>query len=407
MSRVSSVPPAPAPEPLSDEKCQYIESVLTCLSEDFEANIFKSTGEESNVDDRLVFLLYAALSDDPLLTLSEYDECDDWCDWLHLGFSDSTIDAFERDINRPGSQSMGLLFHLFFVLHFPHMARLSTAVIRNVHFEPSALYGLFSVNCAKWTRDSLLSSIGRFDKVLATRSGGVPTVPPLVDTAKGAFFEYRNFLSLVDFWISNDGCGSIDRLEMAQRGGSNSIHHLPQGTYASFSDQEDDDGDHMTLAGRRRSPPVGRQSVSSPGKKSSRHVSFKKSITSRIPSLVELSNREEFEFFKQIIIVGGLYYSYCMLLFTKFWIENGLIQVDADIARERLNNQFLETQFVCKLQVTCSMSTADLQKRIGKTIETVANLWSQTGWSMEDLLGQHSPNSHAGDTYGDGSPCSQ
>jgi hypothetical protein len=75
-----------------------------------------------------------------------------------------------------------------------------------------------------------------------------------------------------------------------------------------------------------------------------------------------------------------------MILFIKFWLENDLIEVEAEVARERLNNRFLDSQFVCKLQITCSMTAADLQKRIKSLSEHVESLYNQSGWTVEELF---------------------
>ena len=356
-SVVVSSPPK-IPLIFQNRYCHFVHKYLTMMSENLEADVLANS---SSTDSRLVFILYSLLTGDALLTLEEYTECDEWCDWLSLGFSDSTIDAFDRDINRTGSQTMGLLFQIFFALEYSKIAQLCVTIIQNMHFIPSPLFGLFSVNCAKWTRDVIIATIHRYDQ-----KGSSSAVPPLIDSAKIVFDSYKNFSNLFDWWISNGHSGSIDRIESNLLGDTHLSRPVTRasGMYESFADDDEEEEDeHVPLA--YRSMPSG----TSPN----RRVSFQPS--SRVPGIDLVRRSSDTELIKSVFVVGGLYYTYCILFFTKFWLEQKLIQVDADTARERLNNQYLETSFVSKLELSSSMSVLDVEKRIDKLIQRIEHLW--------------------------------
>ena len=359
--------------------CQFAHKYLMLMSENLEADVL---GTSSSTDSRLVFILYSLLSGEALLTPDEYDESDEWCDWLSLGFSDSTLDAFDRDINRNGSQTMGLLFQLFFASQYPQISKMCVIIVRNVHFIPSPLFGLFSVNCAKWTRDVIIATLHRYDQ-----KGPDRRIPPLIESAKSVFNTYNNFSNLFDWWVSNGHSGSIDRLESSLLEESDAAHvSLPRpsaatGMYESFADDDDEEeSEHIPLA--YKSMPVAATASGSPN----RRVSFQPA--SRIPGidLMRRTGGDNMELIKSIFVVGGLYYTYCILLFTKFWLEQKLIEVDSETARERLNNQFLETSFVSKLELSSSMTVSDVEKRIEKLIQRIENLWESSGWTKENLL---------------------
>ena len=354
--------------------CHFIHRYLMLMSENLEADVLGvSNNSSSSCDIRLVFVLYSLLTGESVLTPEEYPECDEWCDWLSLGFSDASIDAFDRDMNRNGSQTMGFLFQLFFASQFTKIAKLCVVIIRNVHFVPSPLFGLFSVNCAKWSRDVIINAIVRFDrKEQSTRSSSYrPKIPPLFESAKFVFDEYKTFSQLFDWWITRGDIGSIDHVFE-----SFSVS-LPKKMYESFEDEDDDEeAEVVPLATRRLSS-------SSP----KRRVSFQTMI-SRVPG-IDTKRRipgSDFELLKSSLIVGGLYYTYCILNFTKFWLEQKLIEVDSDTARERLNNQYLESAFVTKLELSSSMSVSDISYRINRLIDRIETLWESSGWNRENLL---------------------
>jgi hypothetical protein len=83
-----------------------------------------------------------------------------------------------------------------------------------------------------------------------------------------------------------------------------------------------------------------------------------------------------------------------VVAFTKFWLDKDLISVDSDTARERLNNAYLEKEFVSKLKVSPNMPLPELVKKIEKLITRVRQLWKASGWKKHDLLGvKNTPNS--------------
>ena len=350
-------PPPTIPPVFRNRYCQFTHKYLTLMSENLEADVLSNA---SHFDSRLVFILYSLLSGDSLLTPQEFPDCDEWCDWLSLGFSDSSIDAFDRDINRNGCQTMGLLFQLFFAIQFPQIAKMCVIVIRNIHFTPSPLFGLFSVNCAKWTRDVLLATLARYD------ARGPQKVPPLIESAKFSFPSYKQFTDMFDWWMSHGQSGSIAPIESKLM---DEADHAAGGLYESFPD-DDEDNETVPLSYRPSSSP-------------NRRVSFQPPY-SRLPGIDRRSG--DSELIKSVFTVGGLYYTYCILFFTKFWLEQKLIEVDPDTARDRLNNQYLETWFVAKLELSSSMSVADVEKRIEKLIDRIQNLWLASGWTKDRLL---------------------
>lgn len=355
-SIIISPPPTLPPTIFNNRSCQFVHKYLTLMSENLEADVLSNS---SHFDSRLVFILFSLLSGDSLLTPQEFPDCDEWCDWLSLGFSDSSIEAFDRDINRNGCQTMGLLFQLFFAIQFPQIAKMCVIVIRNIHFTPSPLFGLFSVNCAKWTRDVLLSTIFRYDRK------GPNKIPPLIDSAKFSFSSYTKFSDLFDWWISNGQLGTLAPIESSLM--DEADFSATGGLYESFPD---DDDETIPLSYRTSASP-------------NRRVSFQPP-SSRLPGIDRRSG--DLELIKSVFTVGGLYYTYCILFFTKFWLEQKLIEVDADTARDRLNNQYLENSFVSKLELSSSMTVMDVEKRIEKLIDRIETLWQSSGWTKDSLL---------------------
>ena len=81
-------------------------------------------------------------------------------------------------------------------------------------------------------------------------------------------------------------------------------------------------------------------------------------------------------------------YTFCVLSFVKFWLQKDLMSVDAEVARERLTNAYLESAFVSKLQLTPTTSVGALIKNIQHVKARVDQLWKSSGWTRKDLLGQ-------------------
>ena len=312
----------------SNSFCATVFQTLLLLSEDTEIET------ENFNDKRIVFLLFSALSGEPLLAPDEYSECDEWIDWLTLGYSSDPLDAFERDINRHGSQSLGLFLSLFFALQYTESARLCHLVIRNVNFDPSALFGLFAVNCAKWTRDVMM------DALLEYKGAGVPEVfKPQIPNPTCEVF---------DWWT--DRGGNIDAVE---------ARFAPKmsSAYDSFQDDED-------------MPSEQPRNV----KKSNSHK--KDSRFRRVPPEM-----------REILTIAGLYYSNCVLSFARFWLEKDLIGCNADVARERLNNAYLDREFVSKLRFSFN---TDLARRNDGLVLRLETMWATSGWKKSDLVRQNS-----------------
>lgn len=371
---------------LKDPLSATMHRVLDLLSENVEIDVL------DKIDQRVVFLLFAAISGEPLLTIPEYEECDEWVDWLTLGFSSSTIDAFERDINRNGSQAMGLLFQLFFALEYTYSARICAIVVRNIHFDPSALFGLFAINCAKWSRDAVVAAMRRFDEKPSSPDG-----PPLFVSAKpfvvsahgrtAAPFAY--FMPVMDWWVTR---GSVGDISVAERRFTDSTETSLR--YESFKDE-------LSFDDRFSSAEEGPPELSRPKAFASRNTSSAASLDSgrrhvrlvdrmecRIPD-IDVNVQEDWLLLRQAVIVGGLYYSYCVLSFTKFWLQKELISVETDVARERLNNAYLDKEFVSRLKLSPNTTVADLLKVIEREQEKVDQLWAASGWTKEDLVGSN------------------
>lgn len=344
---------------LNDPYCRSVAKMLMALSENTEIDVL-----ENKLDQRVVFLLYAALSGEPLLSGSEYHACDEWVDWLNLGFSSNSLEAFERDVNRPGSQAMGLLFQLFFALEYTELAQVCALIVRNIHLDPAALYGLFAINCSKWTRDVVIASLYRFDKGGSeTKGAGGP--PDLFASAlEGG--KFKSFLAVMEWWTS---CGSRGSIESVEKRFS---CDASREKYASFSeDEEDGDSDLSSpLSSPRRA-----KSIDSP---------LSLIPQTRIP---DVDMAQDGSVLRQALVAGSAYYAYCMLSFVKFWLQKDLIAVDSDAAREKLNNAYLDKEFVAKLKLSASMPLIDLLKSIDKLSARVMGLWRNSGWRKEDLLG--------------------
>ena len=358
-----------------------MQKIFSLMSESVEIDTLDT------VDKRVVFLLFAALTGEPLLTVPEYEACDDWIDWLSLGFSSATLEAFERDVNRNGSQAMGLMFQLFFALEFTQSARLCALVVRNVHFDPSALFGLFAINCAKWTRDALIASMHRFDEKPMGNEG-----PPIFASAK-AFAGNRAtaftaFIPVMDWWVSR---GSVGDITSAERHFADSTETSLR--YESFKDEASFE-ERFSSAEEgppemARPKPLGSRNTSSVASLDSvgrRQVRIVGRMDSRIPD-IDINVHEDWVLLRQAMIVGGLYYSLCVLSFTKFWLQKDLISVETEVARERLNNAYLEKEFVSRLRLAPSMTVGELLKTVEREQSKVDQLWAASGWTKEDLVG--------------------
>lgn len=340
----------------SNALCKSVERILNLLSERTEIDVLDV------VDQRVVFLLYSALSGEPLLNPSEYADCDEWLDWLVLGFSSHSLDAFERDVNRHGSQAMGLLFHVFFSIEFTQLAQICCVIIRNIHLDPASLYGLFAVNCSKWTRDVILAALRRFEERPHQQDDN--EVPLLFQ--KGQDEEkFKSFMTVMDAWISCGAWGSMEAVE-------NRFSDAPRkfGKYKSFFPPEEEEAaDAISSDG--------------PAEFSCWSADGRKAPACRIERVDDLA------LLRRTVLVGSIYYTYTMLSFAKFWLQKDLISVDSEAARERLNNAYLDREFVSKLMLSASMPLAELLRSIDKLSTRVLRLWKSSGWRKEDLLGTH------------------
>ena len=364
-----TTPKRPTPSPHTSPRrsltpgnpaCAEIARTLQLLSESTEIE----TADAADV--RLVFLLFAAFSGEPILDPQEYADCDEWIDWLSLGFSADGLDAFERDVNRLGSQALGMLLMLFFSTTYTESARLCVLIIRNVHFDPSALFGLFAINCCKWTRDVILDSMH-----LAN-----PVAPLVFSSAQKVIAggSTAAFLHCLDWWLSEGAVGELAEVEARF-----TDHEGSRGAYDEF--EEESEGG----AGSGGSGEGGRGATSAETLR--RRVSHAtiSGLSGRVPDL-NLRSPEELKIFRETLVVAGLYYSNCVLGFAKFWLEKDLLAVNTDVARERLNNAYLDKEFVSKLKFSASISAADLAKRNAALAAKVDQLWKASGWRKEDLL---------------------
>ena len=372
--------------PMRNIHCEAVQKILMLMSERVEIETLDP------LDQRVVFLLFSALSGEPLLNEAEYPECDDWVDWLQLGYSSSPVDAFERDVNRHGSQSMGLLFQLFFAIEFTETARLCAVIIRNVHFDPSALFGLFAINCCKWSRDVVISAMRSFDA--STKSGASELeVPPLFTSAAKIEGRFKNFTTILDWWISSGAWGRLDTVEFPSHDSADSVGRHTYENFEEESSRSSISSDGMPEVVKRR---VTLGTAALLQKSSSNGVGrprAESSVDSERPPLencriaeIDLSDPADLALLNQTMIVGGVYYTYCVLAFTKFWLEKDLISVDTDVARERLNNAYLDKEFVSKLKLSPSVQLPDLVKKVGKLQLRVHQLWKASGWKEHDLL---------------------
>lgn len=343
----------------SNPLCKSVERILNLLSERTEIDVLDA------VDQRVVFLLYAALSGEPLLNPSEYADCDEWLDWLVLGFSSHSLDAFERDINRHGSQAMGLLFHVFFSIEFTQLAQICCVIIRNIHLDPASLYGLFAVNCSKWTRDVILGALRRFEERPHQHDDDNDEGVPLLFQKGQDEEKFKSFMTVMDAWISCGAWGSMEAVE-------NRFSDVPRrfGKYKSFLPPEEEDAaDAISSDG--------------PAELSCCSADDRKCPARRIERVDDLA------VLRRTVLVGSIYYTYTMLSFAKFWLQKDLISVDSEAARERLNNAYLDREFVSKLKLSASMPLAELLRSIDKLSARVLSLWKSSGWRKEDLLGTH------------------
>jgi hypothetical protein len=366
----------------------FVNRTLMSLSEETEVEVLNAT------DKRSVFLMFAALSGEPLLTPDEYPECDEWVDWLTLGFSSSELEAYERDINRTGSQVMGFLFQMFFALEFTDSARLSSLIVRNIHFDPSALYGLFAVNCAKWTREVVRSAMIKFDKSMNTSiTDGPAMFSSLRFIAMKRDRKFTKFTTFLDFWLSNGKWTDISDIEAAFTDHHGSIHS-GRNSYASFRDEYEqpfsEDGEEADRAPEVAKPKPRR----SPSARSRDDRIIQIVSDSRI-SCLNVNVKDDLVLLRQALILGGVYYSYCMLSFAKFWLQNDLITVDTEVARDRLTNAFLEDAFVKRLKLSPSATVGTLLKDIDAVKARVDQLWKSSGWTREELIGEDVARSRA------------
>jgi hypothetical protein len=350
--------------------CASVDKLLASLADKTEIDCLLAS------DQRTVFLLFAALSGEPLLSPSEYAECDEWIDWLSIGFSSSELDSFERDINRTGSQAMGFLFQTFFALEFTEAARIAALVIRNLHFDPSALFGLFAVNCAKWTRDMMRQSMREFELTSSAWEG-----PEFLVSAKSFASEgrkYIKFFKILDYWISKGLWGDISSVEDLFTDGTGSLGKQ----YESF---QDEDFAPFSSEGEMSSPETTRPRGRKPVKKRPQ-IKTKTPAQNRVTG-IDVNLEEDRVLVRQTLAVGGLCYTFCVLSFVKFWLKKDLLSVDAEVARERLTNAYLEAEFVAQLKLDPKTSVGTLIKNIERLRARVDQLWKSSGWTRKDLVG--------------------
>jgi hypothetical protein len=341
---------------IDDPGAALIHKLLLQLSEEGEIDI------DDAIDQRMIFLLFSSLTSEPLLTPEEYVECDDWCDWVILGYSGPALENFERDANRLGSQTMGLLFLLFFSIEYTDLSRMCSQIIRNVRFDPPGLFGLFAVNCSKWTRDLLAGTIVDGEKNIRKKNN-----PLFVEKTKKLFTKYPLYYKFITWWITNGQGGSIERAEAPYMdGGDPAAIKRPSHLYESFVDE----GGEVPQPLQRRFT-----SGTTPGGKFHGMESRLTSIDLHEPDQVDLLHRT--------LLAGGVVYTYVIVSFAKFWLEQNLISADADVAREKLNNAFLEREFVSKLEI--GSSPAIVRKRIKKIHERIKILWKKSGWAGDGV----------------------
>lgn len=363
---------------ITDPYCRSAAKLLSTMSERLEVEALDV------LDRKLVFLLHAALSGDPILTESEYTDADQWIDWIELGYSSSSLDAFERDINRHGSQGMGLIFQIFFALEYTESARLCSLVIRNVHFDPSALFGLFAVNCAKWSRDVITVALRKHDE---SSKSATASVPVLFSSSEKV--DFKSFTAVIEWWMSRGAWGSLSGVERQFGEPTESVRN----NYESFEDNNSVRSVLSSNDGSLNSRPRYRSSVGSSMSSKNSVTSPRMRVQSRLPE-IDINDPEDWRLLKETLTVGSVYYTYCVVAFTKFWLEKDLISVDSDTARERLNNAYLEKEFVSKLKLSPNMPLPELVKKIEKLITRVRQLWKASGWKKNDLLGvKNTPNS--------------
>jgi hypothetical protein len=361
---------------MNDPVCRFVGKALVTFSErlEIEAN--------DALDKRLILLLFSALSGEPILTENEYAEIDEWIDWLDLGYSSSSLDSFERDVNRHGSQGLGLLYQIFFALEYTEIARLCCLIIRNVHLDPPALFGLFAINCAKWTRDVVIASMRKFDSETTTAP------PPILTSTNRVEQRFASFLQVVDWWVSRGAWGGgISSIEQRFGETSDSIRN-------NYESLEDNNSARSFIVSSSSASSLKNQQIlgSYPATISSVASIKNFRVRSRIAD-IDINISEDWELLRQSLILGGVYYSYCVISFANFWLEKDLLSVDSDTARERLNNAYLDKEFVSKLSLNPTASVSDIVKKIDKVSEKLNARWRASGWRKQDLLSRKTPNS--------------
>ncbi|KAF4659882.1 hypothetical protein FOL47_007388, partial [Perkinsus chesapeaki] len=77
-----------------------------------------------------------------------------------------------------------------------------------------------------------------------------------------------------------------------------------------------------------------------------------------------------------VLVASGALYSYIMISFAKFWLEQGMIQASGEDANKKLNNEFINQHFVSKLTVPRG-GIAGITSRTGKVFGRVKDLYQK------------------------------
>jgi hypothetical protein len=194
--------------------------------------------------------------------------------------------------------------------------------------------------------------------------------------------RFSKFNTLLDWWVSGGLWTDLAEVEKPFGDHFGSVNS-GRNSYASFRDEygqpefsSDDDGvNPPEIAKPRRKKVSERRPINSP-------------IHNSRVSSVNVNIREDMVLLRQALILGGVYYSYCVIAFTKFWLQKDLISVDTDVARDLLTNAYLEDSFVRHLKLSPSVPISSLLKDVDHVKARVEQLWKSSGWTPEDLLGE-------------------
>jgi hypothetical protein len=187
--------------------------------------------------------------------------------------------------------------------------------------------------------------------------------PPILHSGEK---QFKTFSAIAEWWVSRGVWGNVDVIEKQFGESADSVGN-------NYESLDDHSVGSFSLDSLKHPAPVASS------------VSGSASIPRVKSKLADIDLNQDWNIVEQTLILGGVYYTYCVILFAKFWLDKGLISVDSDTARERLNNAYLDKEFVGKLSIDPNSALPDLLKKIHKLSDKLNAAWKASGWTKQEL----------------------